>query len=201
MGGIVALPITHGQNNVMARLKRRWRVDRWHVAFCIASCAYFASVLVHVTFYSQRLTATLQCGFIGLYWGGSSDVRNGWVHNWFSGPWDGSGAGADAPEGLDYYFTTLDVFRSISRTEWRYILGGFHPRWGTNPRISAAYSFEELIVPCWMPVAALGAVVACLFWRHSRAIPPHCCQNCGYDLTGNTSGTCPECGGKMGIAQ
>jgi hypothetical protein len=27
-----------------------------------------------------------------------------------------------------------------------------------------------------------------------RRIPPHCCQSCGYDLTGNTSGTCPECG-------
>src|ERR1043166_499316 len=23
---------------------------------------------------------------------------------------------------------------------------------------------------------------------------PHCCQSCGYDLTGNTSGRCPECG-------
>ncbi|HWE93601.1 MAG TPA: hypothetical protein VG269_06460 [Tepidisphaeraceae bacterium] len=25
-----------------------------------------------------------------------------------------------------------------------------------------------------------------------------CCQSCGYDLTGNVSGTCPECGTKVG---
>jgi hypothetical protein len=24
------------------------------------------------------------------------------------------------------------------------------------------------------------------------------CLSCGYDLTGNVSGTCPECGGKVG---
>jgi len=24
------------------------------------------------------------------------------------------------------------------------------------------------------------------------------CLKCGYDLTGNVSGTCPECGGKVG---
>jgi hypothetical protein len=31
------------------------------------------------------------------------------------------------------------------------------------------------------------------FWRDRRP-PPHCCQGCGYDLTGNVSGRCPECG-------
>jgi hypothetical protein len=33
-----------------------------------------------------------------------------------------------------------------------------------------------------------------LFWLDRRRIPPHCCQGCGYDLTGNVSGVCPECG-------
>jgi GPH family glycoside/pentoside/hexuronide:cation symporter len=27
--------------------------------------------------------------------------------------------------------------------------------------------------------------------------PQHFCATCGYDLTGNTSGTCPECGGEL----
>jgi hypothetical protein len=27
--------------------------------------------------------------------------------------------------------------------------------------------------------------------------PPGSCQNCGYDLTGNESGVCPECGTKI----
>jgi len=28
----------------------------------------------------------------------------------------------------------------------------------------------------------------------TRGIPPGHCQSCGYDLEGNTSGKCPECG-------
>jgi hypothetical protein len=32
-------------------------------------------------------------------------------------------------------------------------------------------------------------------WYHDRrSIPPGHCQKCGYDLTGNESGRCPECG-------
>jgi len=32
-----------------------------------------------------------------------------------------------------------------------------------------------------------------LFW-HYRGFPPGFCQKCLYDLTGNISGICPECG-------
>lgn len=31
-------------------------------------------------------------------------------------------------------------------------------------------------------------------WRWQRRYPRGHCQFCGYNLTGNTSGTCPECG-------
>ena len=55
-----------------------------------------------------------------------------------------------------------------------------------------------------------AAMIACLLlgwsfrktirrslWRElaSRHIP--CCTSCGYDLTGNVSGRCPECGAKV----
>jgi hypothetical protein len=30
--------------------------------------------------------------------------------------------------------------------------------------------------------------------RGHRRLRRGCCPACGYDLTGNTSGTCPECG-------
>ncbi|MCC6358656.1 MAG: hypothetical protein IT450_07930 [Phycisphaerales bacterium] len=37
--------------------------------------------------------------------------------------------------------------------------------------------------------------MAGLFWWLDRRRPrPGCCSACGYDLTGNVSGTCPECG-------
>lgn len=49
-------------------------------------------------------------------------------------------------------------------------------------------------IPIWMLLAALALPTAFL-WRIDRQpIPPGHCKNCSYDLTGNTSGTCPECG-------
>ena len=53
-------------------------------------------------------------------------------------------------------------------------------------------------------VSAEGGLVVCLVWlptrwlwhrdRQSQRIRPGCCPRCGYDLTGNTSGVCSECG-------
>jgi hypothetical protein len=31
-------------------------------------------------------------------------------------------------------------------------------------------------------------------WRRSRMLPENACRTCGYNLTGNVSGICPECG-------
>jgi hypothetical protein len=47
-----------------------------------------------------------------------------------------------------------------------------------------------------LALAGFASDSVCLAWWfvRQRRIPPHCCQKCGYDLTGNTSGTCPECG-------
>lgn len=36
--------------------------------------------------------------------------------------------------------------------------------------------------------------LSCWVWALRRRIPPGHCRACSYDLTGNTSGTCPECG-------
>lgn len=40
-----------------------------------------------------------------------------------------------------------------------------------------------------------------LRWRNNESdtgdYPPGCCQRCGYDLTGNLSGICPECGSRL----
>jgi len=37
------------------------------------------------------------------------------------------------------------------------------------------------------------ALTAALWWL-DRRIPTGHCQKCGYNLTGNVSGVCPECG-------
>ena len=45
----------------------------------------------------------------------------------------------------------------------------------------------------------LYAIAACRHWLHpTRGEPvPGFCTRCGYNLTGNVSGICPECGGPV----
>ncbi len=38
------------------------------------------------------------------------------------------------------------------------------------------------------------ALAVITFLNRRRPSRPGCCRSCGYDLTGNESGTCPECG-------
>jgi len=69
-----------------------------------------------------------------------------------------------------------------------------------KPWCTFATWYWTVYVPLWMPTLLFGGV----FWR---AYPPvyrlhkwrklWLCLTCGYDLTGNTSGTCPECGDQV----
>jgi hypothetical protein len=54
-----------------------------------------------------------------------------------------------------------------------------------------------VLVPLWMPALMLAALSVAL-WRRDRPIPSGRCSCCGYDLTGNVSGRCPECGSAVG---
>jgi len=48
-------------------------------------------------------------------------------------------------------------------------------------------------IPLWIPL--LGGLFALrLLWRRDNCHPAGHCQNCGYDLTGNVTGVCSECG-------
>jgi hypothetical protein len=48
-------------------------------------------------------------------------------------------------------------------------------------------------IPLWMPLGALAIPTATL-WLLDQRVPENHCRNCGYNLTGNVSGVCPECG-------
>ena len=39
----------------------------------------------------------------------------------------------------------------------------------------------------------IAAFATAILWRGDRRIPLGHCPHCGYDLTGNESGVCPEC--------
>lgn len=50
------------------------------------------------------------------------------------------------------------------------------------------------ILPLWIPFLIVLVPTLVLFWRERRGVRPCRCQSCSYNLTGNTSGVCPECG-------
>jgi predicted membrane protein len=49
-----------------------------------------------------------------------------------------------------------------------------------------------------LPGAFVAAIVGIPFLVARRKPPPGHCSKCGYALTGNESGTCPECGASTG---
>ena len=59
------------------------------------------------------------------------------------------------------------------------------------------FDVNEIAMPSWILVFITSVLPA---WSLSRFVrirlkrPANLCQFCGYNLTGNTSGTCPECG-------
>lgn len=52
---------------------------------------------------------------------------------------------------------------------------------------------SSMSIPLWMPLV-LCAVVALMFSHWPPLIRKGRCRRCHYDLTGNVSGMCPECG-------
>lgn len=77
--------------------------------------------------------------------------------------------------------------------------------WHANPPSELTWlpilEKDELGVPLWIPFALMAGyatstlVSTALRRRRLRRVGK--CVRCGYDLTGNVSGVCPECGTKF----
>jgi hypothetical protein len=82
------------------------------------------------------------------------------------------------------------------RRGWSY-LGhrDFNTRWWVSLRTGAGYWM--IYVPFWMPAVLFGAsslYVYRPYRRYKRRKRLGLCLSCGYNLTGNESGVCSECG-------
>jgi len=88
--------------------------------------------------------------------------------------------------GFRSYVETRDPSFHTYGLTW--VKGGLCPWIGGNRRWSA---------PLWLPLM-LGIVPTAILWYRDRRPPKGHCQACGYDLTGNVSGVCPECGEATG---
>lgn len=58
------------------------------------------------------------------------------------------------------------------------------------------FTEKTVLIPLWIAFVLL-LVPSLLVWRRSRRPPPGFCLKCGYDLAGNVSGVCSECGLKI----
>jgi len=100
-------------------------------------------------------------------------------------------------------FDMQRVFRPSTgfRTYPREDFGFTRPEFGlAPPAASGAAGATYIILPFWTLLLLPAIPTAWLWYRDRRLLscsPDHLfCRGCGYDLTGNTSGVCPECGEK-----
>ena len=68
-------------------------------------------------------------------------------------------------------------------------------RWGW--RVSGRWDSPNdwtVRIPFWLPFLLIALPTGWLFWSdYCRRGRVGCCERCGYDLKGNTTGRCPEC--------
>lgn len=68
----------------------------------------------------------------------------------------------------------------------------FWPWWLVTPSIFGEGPVLCLAIPLWIPFV-LTVLPSIIMWRRNRHRSGRCIK-CGYNLAGNTSGVCPECG-------
>ncbi len=54
--------------------------------------------------------------------------------------------------------------------------------------------WNMIVIPLWLPLACMTILALVLFIRNRARRIQGLCRKCDYDLTGNKSGVCPECG-------
>ena len=70
-------------------------------------------------------------------------------------------------------------------------------RWHENgilPQFDFASLRKWSLLPLWMPMLLAGIPTVLLWWLDRRRAAPGHCAKCGYNLTGNVTGVCAECG-------
>jgi hypothetical protein len=136
-----------------------------------------------------KWTCTLVCAAIAL--------------GWFAAQWQWllikTGTRLDLSLAAGYVIVDWWTYHEDNRMSYDAV--GFPPptdivaRLGlTLPHIEGNVFGWRTRVPFWILLGLALLPTAWLWSGDSRKIPVGHCQRCGYNLTGNVSGVCPECG-------
>lgn len=93
------------------------------------------------------------------------------------------------PGDYPYLDTSPSFYARWERGDSRDFLRHLCPRTESNA-VSSWGVWTEWIMPLWIPLVPPLLLILAL----RRQNLPGSCRRCGYDLTGNVSGRCPECG-------
>ena len=97
-----------------------------------------------------------------------------------------------------YYFVADDPTRTDVNHSWRWF-GFKRGRMYSGPTKTYSQTLYAAYCPSMVVIGCLAAYPTLAFIRgpmrrRNRRRRHGLCLKCGYDLTGNTSGVCPECG-------
>jgi hypothetical protein len=162
-------------------------VPKWASLFCSAALVlvWAASTHVRITYTTDAFRILVgRSGLIIITFEGSAHDRS-----WFVDQVAGRGWSADRvslehrPDSLSSLRLELGLRLPVRTLDGPYMFG------------SAKITQRGLYIPLWIPWISMSAVTGFLFWiARRRRATAGCCVECGYDLTGNISGVCPECG-------
>lgn len=91
---------------------------------------------------------------------------------------------------------TTDLAAYGSSYGFRYLYFASMPRYPSPRNLEVS---RRLLLPCWFVFVGFLLLPARVWllrkaWQRQRWSEFNGCPQCGYNLTGNTSGVCPECG-------
>lgn len=101
---------------------------------------------------------------------------------------------------MNYKFSGFWINKKIGRGMDSTVANAFIPPLNEQERINLLNPRSTTILrfPSWFPPVLFGFYPVLAFFRGPirrwRRYRKGLCSNCGYNLTGNTSGICPECG-------
>ena len=141
---------------------------------------------------NSKWAGLVVCGLLVVAWGLSTWRITSWTTP------DGSGRLTASGGALSYLSTKgfIAVERGTWHTEKPHRITVFW-RPSLQREIALGQGLPPLLhsrLPLWIPFLIVAIPTAILFYQDRRRPGPGCCQACAYDLTGNTSGRCPECG-------